>query len=211
MSTTIFIYALNDPDNGKCRYIGATSNPKKRFQNHLCSRTSWIKSLVARGLRPVLEVLDEVPKSQWQFWEREYIRVFRAIGFNLVNIAPGGHTLSGEISLAGALNPHFGHKHSDEAKATMRAKKLGKKASTETRAIQSAQRLGRKQKNNTSGFVGVCWFPETKKWQVRISTKPKAINLGYFKKLEDAVFVRALAVNKYLGSGQLNSPSIKTL
>lgn len=195
--STMFIYALNDPETGKCRYVGATNNPKKRFQNHLCSRPDWIKALAARGLRPVLEVLDEVPKSQWQFWEREYIRVFRAIGFDLTNVAPGGYTLPGEISLAGSKNPHFGHKHSDEAKAIMRAKKLGNKASTETRSLMRDQRLGRKQKNNTSGFVGVYWFPETERWQAKISTKPKGIHLGYFKKIENAVFVRALAVTLY--------------
>lgn len=41
-------------------------------------------------ISPVLEILDEVPESQWQFWEREYIRVFKAIGMDLVNTTEGG-------------------------------------------------------------------------------------------------------------------------
>lgn len=102
MVETTFIYALKDPETGNCRYVGKSDNPKGRFSYHLHvkdrkpnHRTNWIAHLAAHGKRPVLEILDEVPKAQWQFWEREYIRIFRAIGFDLVNTTEGGEGQEG--------------------------------------------------------------------------------------------------------------------
>ncbi len=37
-----------------------------------------------------MDLLDEVPVSEWEFWEQEYIRVFRAIGIPLTNTSEGG-------------------------------------------------------------------------------------------------------------------------
>jgi len=92
---TVFIYALNDPETGKTRYIGKSKNPQKRFWDHLSDqeqnhRTNWIKSLCAHGLKPVLQIWDEVPEEYWQRWERGYIQSFREAGFDLVNGTDGG-------------------------------------------------------------------------------------------------------------------------
>lgn len=95
-----FIYSLSDPETGKIRYVGKANNLEYRLKRHLndgrrCHRTSWIKSLQARGLKPVIGVLATVPVSQWQFWEREFIRVLRASGAVLVNSTDGGDGWSG--------------------------------------------------------------------------------------------------------------------
>jgi len=99
-----FIYALKDPETGKIRYIGKSNNPQKRFgghynearlgkeKNHKCD---WIISLAKRGLKPELEILDEVPFPEWKFWETEYIRVFKIIGMKLVNLTIGGEGSAG--------------------------------------------------------------------------------------------------------------------
>src|SRR5690348_11163357 len=96
---SVFIYALNDPLTGKCRYVGKTTDPRARLFNHCCPaifnvgqshKDRWIKKLAGLGLKPVLEILDEVPSAEWEFWEREYIRLFSAIGINLTNALPGG-------------------------------------------------------------------------------------------------------------------------
>lgn len=190
MSTATFIYALNDPDTGKCRYVGASAKPSRRYFGHLtavenCPRTAWIKSLKADGKRPVLEVLDEVPALEWEFWEKEYIRVFRAIGFDLTNKTAGGAGFTG--------------KHSEESRALISAVQLGRKPTREARTNQSAAQNGVLKgiyKSNSSGFVGVYWQAETKKWRSQAPSlgAGRRPNLGYFSKVEDAVFARALYV-----------------
>lgn len=96
MAATTFIYALKDPRTDKIRYVGKSDHPTKRLSAHRyrgkqpTHKSCWIRGLAMEGLKPNLEVLDEVPKTQWELWEREYIRLFRALGFKLVNLSDGG-------------------------------------------------------------------------------------------------------------------------
>src|SRR6185295_7405409 len=89
------VYGLFDPESGELRYVGRSSSGTKRAQDHLrgsslllddhCHR--WIKNLLARGLRPSVEVLEECPISgdvltpEINAWlndaEREWIRAAR--------------------------------------------------------------------------------------------------------------------------------------
>lgn len=46
------------------------------------------------------------------------------------------------------------------------------------------------QKNNKSGVVGVSWSEQRRKWVAMIWDKSKAIPLGRFAKLEDAIAAR---------------------
>lgn len=136
--TTTFLYTLSDPETGKVRYIGKSDNPFKRFARHLhkeggCHKSNWVLELRSRGLKPTMELLDEVPYSQWEFWEREYIRVFRAIGFSLVNITDGG-------------DGNGGYKYTEEVRAKMSASHTGVKLSEAHLAARRAGRLGMKYK-----------------------------------------------------------------
>ena len=45
----------------------------------------------------------------------------------------------------------------------------------------------RLRSDNTSGYKGVSWHNETKKWQAKIWVNSKGKNLGYFKNKMDAV------------------------
>lgn len=54
-------------------------------------------------------------------------------------------------------------------------------------------------KNNTSGFKGVFWNKEKKKWNARIMINYKNIHLGYFDDIEEAEKVRKDAELKYFG------------
>lgn len=42
------------------------------------------------------------------------------------------------------------------------------------------------QKNNTSGFNGITWREDNKKWRARVIVDRKVINLGSYSKKEDA-------------------------
>lgn len=130
---TVFIYVLNDPVTGECHYLGKARHPDVRFRGHISRaknlkthRDAWIACLLKAGLRPVLEIIDEVLESQWEFWEREYIRVFRAIGVPLTNHTDGGEAGPDITGLKrpesfcaarrGPGNPNFGKPMSQEQK-----------------------------------------------------------------------------------------------
>lgn len=180
---TTFLYVLTDPTTGAVRYLGKSDNPFKRFKSHLRDSTpshkkSWINSLKSRGLVPHMDLLDEVPVSQWQFWEREYIRVFRAIGIPLVNQCDGGENPPSSLgktpspetcaNISAALKGkkhsaercakqserQTGVKHSAEHCANIGAAQRGKKRSAETCANISAGKLGKKYSAEHRANIG---------------------------------------------------------
>lgn len=144
---TTFLYVLTDPVTGSVRYLGKSNNPFKRLKRHLLDsspshKKNWIDSLKSAGMAPNMELLDEVPVSQWQFWEREYIRVFKAIGLSLTNQCEGGEN---PPSRTGTARPPFSSEWRAKIAASRRGKptRLGVKNSLETRAKISASKLGR--------------------------------------------------------------------
>lgn len=56
-----------------------------------------------------------------------------------------------------------------------------------------------RSKVNTSGHTGVRWEEGRKKWLARIKINDKAINLGRYSRLEDAIAARKSAEIKYFG------------
>lgn len=95
---TTFIYTLSDPDSLKIRYVGKSNNPKKRLYDHLKSyhlttthKNNWIKSIVENNKIPILNIIDEVPVDNWQFWEIYWISKLKNEGNNLTNISGGGN------------------------------------------------------------------------------------------------------------------------
>jgi group I intron endonuclease len=90
-----FIYTLSCPITNEIKYIGKSDNPKKRLTKHLSEKKStlknnWIKSLKKNGLKPKMEILDEVLKEEWKFWEIYWIEQFKVWGFYLKNSTIGG-------------------------------------------------------------------------------------------------------------------------
>lgn len=93
----VYIYILLD-ETGSIRYVGKTNNPVQRFQYHLYTtgrshKDNWIKSLVDRGHKPVMEIIEEVEcecDEDWHEVEMFYISYMRFLGFNLTNIENGG-------------------------------------------------------------------------------------------------------------------------
>jgi GIY-YIG catalytic domain len=91
------IYALCEPETGEVRYIGKTRNLSKRSLQHLrpsslaqhSRRSSWLKNLLARGLQPMVCVLQKVPIEREDELERWWIAVYRPNG-RLTNETEGG-------------------------------------------------------------------------------------------------------------------------
>jgi len=117
-----FIYTLSD-SNGIVRYIGKTDDPKRRLREHLYEskkkpknhRHYWIMTLINKNEEPVLDIIDYVPSSDWEFWEIFYISLFKGWGFNLVNETNGGETGTGML----------GKKHKKESKEKIRLANSG--------------------------------------------------------------------------------------
>jgi hypothetical protein len=152
MTKPAFIYALRDPDTGSVRYIGKSIRPLERLTNHMnerkrCHRTNWLQSLKARGLRPVMEIIEQVPDGvSWQERERHHIAAALAASENLVNGTSGG---DGVVDLqpeakARMATAWVGRKHSAATKQKISAYRKTWKASAQTRARMKASQTGRK-------------------------------------------------------------------
>lgn len=111
----IYIYKLTDPRNNEVRYIGKTTNIKRRYKQHLYDKrkshkSSWVQSLRNQKLKPIMEIL-EICGDNWKGREIYWISQFN----NLTNLKEGGgsdymRTTSDEtrqkLSIA-----HLGKKH----------------------------------------------------------------------------------------------------
>lgn len=97
-----YIYGLREPDTQLIRYIGKTTNPHRRWLNHLCEKSKthrayWIQSLERRGLRPEIVIIEEVYGAwPWQESERFWIAFARCNGWPLVNMTDGGDGITGD-------------------------------------------------------------------------------------------------------------------
>lgn len=182
---TTFIYGLNDPETGECRYVGKANDPHDRLfgtgghiydcktKKHHCA--NWIRSLVTRGLVPHLEILQEVPKSEWKLWERVWIKASRKIGMNLTNSTDGGE------------NPpsHKGKKRSLETRKKLSESKRGEKNPLFGKTGAQHTSFGRKHSLETLRKISVAnsgengaWFGKVGPTKVENSQKRLALKCG---------------------------------
>ncbi len=89
-----FIYTLNDPDTLEVKYVGKSNIPRQRLTQHIWesksgkSRTrkcNWIKSLISKGKRPILEIIMEIDVDEYPKWEEFAIKFYSDIGCKLTN------------------------------------------------------------------------------------------------------------------------------
>jgi hypothetical protein len=163
---TVGIYILIDPLTNDVKYVGKTINIAKRLNRHISEskkttkshKKAWIKSLLKRGLEPIIEVIDEVLEEDWKFWESYWIEQFKCWGFNLTNDTSGGDGVDkGNIpwnkGVIGSIKPN---------KTTF---KKGNEIGKETR-IKKGERLSSKtefKKGCIPWNVGIIRSNETKK------------------------------------------------
>lgn len=99
-----FIYELIDPRTDEPKYIGKSNNPQNRYKEHLKDKkqtykANWIKGLKEHGLKPRLNIIEEVEFNKWEFWEQFYIDLYRSWGFKLTNLEKGGLGIGRQSSL----------------------------------------------------------------------------------------------------------------
>ena len=94
--STVYIYALIDPDTDEVRYVGKTENLRKRLTEHCnitkvkTAKDKWVASLIMQGKRPKMTVLKECTPDTWQESEKRLIAHYRSVSPLVVNTSDGG-------------------------------------------------------------------------------------------------------------------------
>jgi hypothetical protein len=109
-----YIYTLENPETNEIRYVGKTTNIKRRYYQHtskkVCKKLSnkhlgnWLLSILNKDLKPLLNIIEEC-ENNWAQSEIYWIEQFKHWGFSLINYTKGGEG--------------FSHKHSEESKKRM--------------------------------------------------------------------------------------------
>jgi group I intron endonuclease len=120
---TIYIYTLTDPITNEIRYVGKTNNLVRRLNAHIKrSKTNkyhsarWINSLIDKGFKPVISIIEECTEKNWEEREIYWIGYYREL-FDLTNVLDGG----GHTATYGRL----GKPWSEEQKINNRKARLG--------------------------------------------------------------------------------------
>lgn len=131
MDNKTYIYSLCHPTTMEIRYIGKSGDLDRRLKTHLrdkakTHKTNWINSLVLNGLIPHIEIIDEVLLSEWEFWEKHYISLYKSWGINLTNMSSGGDGGDAGIEANEKRKKSLlGHILSDETKIKIGKKNFG--------------------------------------------------------------------------------------
>ena len=99
-----YIYILQDPDTLSVRYVGKTTNFKKRLYQHTNKKvqeysrkrhlSNWLLKLIKNNKKPIMTIIDET-ENDWRNLEIYWISQFKSWGFNLVNLTIGGDGTEG--------------------------------------------------------------------------------------------------------------------
>lgn len=115
------IYALCDPFTRRIRYIGQTSDLRRRYWQHLKAGKlgkpdtyvyRWISNVLSKGEVPSLLVLEEVDDTSWIEAEIAWIEYGSWIGWPLTNTALGGQT-NHAIHNSSKTHCPMGHEYSE--------------------------------------------------------------------------------------------------
>lgn len=99
----VYIYCLKHPETNEIRYIGKTTNLKRRLYQHIYfsdkkyskTRSSkWINSLIKKDLKPIIEIIEICNENNWEEKEKYWIKYYSNI-VDLCNILEGGLGTSG--------------------------------------------------------------------------------------------------------------------
>jgi len=157
-----YIYSLSDPFTGEIRYIGKANRLGSRLSTHITEakknrnsrkKGKWTRSLLEKGVKPLIEIIDKVSVSEWQYWEVYWISQFKAWGFDLLNETEGGECgiMTRKCIDAALASPNFkrGHKkgefkHTEETKKIIKEKRAKQVFTEETRRKIGLAGKGRK-------------------------------------------------------------------
>jgi len=153
------IYVLRDC-NDNVRYVGQTIRGKFRFKDHVRKRnrkqpvSCFLKKCIDQKIKYRFEIIEYCPKSILDDREIFYIKYYRNLGCNLLNLTDGGSTTKGYKHTKEALKVM-----SDNQKGTPSNFK-GRKHTEETKRIFSYKASLRT--GNLNNFYGKKHSEESK-------------------------------------------------
>lgn len=145
------VYELIDPQTGDIRYVGLTIQATdRRMRRHLFDarsglrdhRSTWIRSLLAVGRRPIMKVIERLPEDDLPSAESHRIAMLRFNGCDLVNTTDGGEHPRPSPEVRAKISEAKRHP-SPETRAKLSAAATGRHPSAETRAKLSSATKGR--------------------------------------------------------------------
>jgi len=181
-----YIYALVDPRDGRHRYIGKADNPVLRLQKHLqpkrlsgkTHKEVWLRSVLASGQSPRMEILASVKKTEWEIAEKYWIAYFSAYGEDLTNSTLGGDgasfpgPLNPMYGRCGEAHPAFGKKRPQWVVDKIRDAQKGVPKPMTPEHRKAAVERGKKQVGNKNPFYGKVHSETTRRaWSESRSTQ----------------------------------------
>ncbi len=161
-------------------YIGKTIVPKGRASKHRIKYPGCL-----------LEIIDEVPTKEWNFWEKFWIAQFKQWGFILKNIQEGGDGNTGGYK----MQP-LSQEIKDKISNTLKGRKQSD-STLELKRQNGYKRKGMKLKGAKSKYFGVAFVKHYICAWINIGNSKK-LHLGYFKtELEAASAYNVKAIELY--------------
>jgi len=198
----IYIYGLIDPQTKEIRYIGRSSDPlRRRYEHHQLKRlktqthkNKWLLSLINKGLKAELKILEECNETNWA--EREVFWIANTP--NLTNTTKGGE---GEY-----VNHKPAIKEEVKKRIAATVSQLHKEGVyIDSRKILSAKLQGIKKSNSQSIYCGVS--KQNNNYFAHIRKNSKCIYLGTYKLESDAAIAYDIKAYELFGpTAKLNFP-----
>ncbi len=164
------IYVLKDPKTDEVQYVGRSTQPETRYRQHIYAarkpgkkdiKTSWIRSLLDKNQKPVLEIIDQCEPGEAKNQETRWIEEYNKRGQlkNQRDFVENGYLFSEESR----------KKMSESAKGNTNTR--GKKRSSE-----SCKRIGDCKKGNT--YRRGKSFSEESKEKLRIAWENRRLKFA---------------------------------
>lgn len=168
---TVYVYSLSDPQTGEVRYLGKTNDLGRRMCQHRLPSSNghkwhWIQSVLARGLDPVLTVLEEwSTHAEACAAEVRLIAHYRALGAPLTNLTDGGDGARGRRPTPEEVQAHrlrlIGFRHTPEARQRMSIAQNKRYASQDERMKHARPRTPEEREHLRTVFAGRPMPPAT--------------------------------------------------
>lgn len=177
------IYVLRDPRDQEVRYVGRTKQDLKRRLRVLCEygrsndpshpRWGWVSELLNLGLKPVIELLEEVDEESAKESKLRWTEILKPTIANRKSVSPEtkariSANLKGRTP---SLSNRESHK-TPEAREQARKRAVGRVHSAETR-----QKMSQSHKARISTIRGPDYKPPAryKKWRQAVLDRDGAI------------------------------------
>lgn len=143
-----YIYILKHPETLEIKYVGKTTNLKRRWHQHKSKKclektaskklAAWTLKLLSNNLLPIMEVIEEC-EDNWVEREKYWISFYGIK--SLCNLSEGGDGVGhNEYTKTKIKNSLTGRKRTQEEKDTISKSMIGKKRPNSGKAISEAHK-----------------------------------------------------------------------